>query len=104
MIERIKTLIGIGLKLDFRNLVKNGAIIIDVRTREEFQNGHISKSHNLPLSLMLEQIGTLDKQKTFITCSASGLKSAQAKSILKSEGFKKVYNGGGWQSLNYKIR
>ncbi|HEY4629318.1 MAG TPA: rhodanese-like domain-containing protein, partial [Flavobacterium sp.] len=38
-----------------------------------------------------------------ITCCASGMRSASAKSILKSSGFTKVYNGGGWSSLKNKI-
>ena len=44
-----------------------------------------------------------DKSKTIITCCASGMRSASAKSILKSNGYSEVYNGGGWTSLRSKL-
>jgi rhodanese-related sulfurtransferase len=44
-----------------------------------------------------------DKNQPIITCCASGMRSASAKSILQSNGFTQVYNGGGWSSLQNKI-
>ncbi|MFN6083407.1 MAG: rhodanese-like domain-containing protein, partial [Fluviicola sp.] len=41
--------------------------------------------------------------KTIITCCASGMRSASAKSLLKSSGYAEVHNGGGWMSLRNKI-
>jgi rhodanese-related sulfurtransferase len=49
-------------------------------------------------------LNKLKKDKPIITCCASGMRSANAKSILKSNGFKEVYNGGGWSTLQNKIR
>jgi phage shock protein E len=43
------------------------------------------------------------KDQMIITCCASGMRSASAKSILKTNGFLAVYNGGGWQSLELKL-
>jgi len=43
------------------------------------------------------------RDKTVITCCASGARSAAAKSVLKSNGYANVYNGGGWQNLKHKI-
>lgn len=92
-----------GPKTDYSDLVKNGAIILDVRTPAEYKGGHIKGSKNIPLQTLTNELGKLDKSKTIITCCASGMRSAQAKSILKSKGFNEVHNGGGWASLNSKI-
>jgi rhodanese-related sulfurtransferase len=84
-------------------LVKDGAIIIDVRTKGEYQQGHIKGSQNIPLDVLSSNLSKLNKEKTIITCCASGMRSAQAKSILLSNGFSNVHNGGGWNGLNNKI-
>jgi rhodanese-related sulfurtransferase len=104
MIQFIKKLFGAGPKTDFKALLQNGAQIVDVRTKEEFQSGHIKGSVNLPLNNLGNQMNKLKKDKPVITCCASGMRSAAARNILKSRGFKEVYNGGGWMSLQNKLR
>jgi rhodanese-related sulfurtransferase len=103
MIQFIKKLFGAGPKTDFKALMQNGAQIVDVRTKEEFQSGHIKGSVNLPLNNLGNQMNKLKKDKPVITCCASGMRSAAARNILKSRGFKEVYNGGGWMSLQNKL-
>jgi len=103
MINTIKQLLGFGPKVNYAQLVKDGAIIIDVRTKGEYQQGHIKGSQNIPLDVLSSNLSKLNKEKTIITCCASGMRSAQAKSILLSNGFSNVHNGGGWSSLNNKI-
>ena len=98
-----KKLFGIGPKVDFKELIKNGGQIIDVRTKQEFQGGHIKGSVNIPLNELSSQLGKLKKDKPVITCCASGMRSASAKSTLKSKGFSEVHNGGGWLSLKSKL-
>ncbi|MBX7050440.1 MAG: rhodanese-like domain-containing protein [Flavobacteriales bacterium] len=92
-----------GPKVDYAALVKSGAMILDVRTPEEFKRGHIKGAVNIPLQTLHNQFNRLNKEKTIITCCASGMRSASAKSMLKSAGFQDVHNGGGWMSLNEKI-
>lgn len=104
MLEQIKSLLGLGPKVDYKELVKGGAIIVDVRTKGEFQSGSIKGSLNIPVQNLQNNLGRLNKDKTIITCCASGMRSGSAKRILKSSGFKEVHNGGGWMSLEYKIR
>lgn len=89
--------------VDFKQLIKDGAMIVDVRTPGEFQGGHIKGSLNLPLQSLQGSLGKIPKNKTVITCCASGMRSASAKSVLKSAGYAEVYNGGGWMSLKSKI-
>ncbi len=103
MFQFIKNLFGLGTKVNYAQLVKNGAAIIDVRTKAEFQGGHIKGSLNIPLDTIPNQLSKLDKEKTIIICCASGMRSAQAKSILKANGYTEVYNGGGWTGLQNKI-
>jgi phage shock protein E len=92
-----------GPKVDFAELVKSGAVILDVRTPDEFKRGHIKGAINIPLQTLHNQLNRLNKDKTIITCCASGMRSSSAKSMLASAGFKDVHNGGGWMSLNSKI-
>lgn len=103
MIQLLKNIFGIGPKADLKELVKKGAQIIDVRTKGEFQGGHIRGSVNIPLQEIPGRLSKIKKDKPVITCCASGMRSASAKSILKSNGFSEVYNGGGWMSLQNKI-
>jgi phage shock protein E len=99
MIQRIKSLFGIGPKIDLGELIKNGAQIIDVRTPGEFQSGHLKGSVNIPLNVLSGKLSKIKKDKPVITCCTSGMRSASAKSILKSNGFTNVHNGGGWAKL-----
>jgi rhodanese-related sulfurtransferase len=103
MFDSIKQLLGLAPKVDFKELIKNGAQIIDVRTPAEFKSGHIRGAVNIPLQTISSQLGRIKKEKPVITCCASGMRSASAKSILKSNGFVEVYNGGGWMSLQSKL-
>ena len=88
-----------GERVNIQELVLNGATIIDVRSREEFQGGHIKSSINIPLDKLANSLKKLDKNNPIITCCASGMRSASARSLLKSNGFEQVYNGGSWKSL-----
>lgn len=105
MINTIKQLLGFGPKADYAELVKQGAIILDVRSKNEYAGGHIKGSINISVDTLANNLGKLkDKNKPIITCCASGMRSASAKGILKSNGYAEVHNGGGWNSLQNKIR
>jgi rhodanese-related sulfurtransferase len=104
MINTIKQLFGFGPKIDFAQLVKEGALILDVRSKTEYAGGHIKGSVNISVDTLSKNLTYLkDKNQAIITCCASGMRSASAKNILKSNGFTKVLNGGGWSSLQKKI-
>lgn len=104
MFDTIKKLLGFGASVNFADLLKQGALIVDVRSKGEFSSGHIKGSINISVDTLSSNLDKLkDKNKTIITCCASGMRSASAKSILKSNGYTSVYNGGGWSSLKNKI-
>lgn len=99
----LSNLFGGGPKVDLKEMVKQGAMIVDVRTPAEYQGGHIKGSINIPLQILDKNIAKLKKDKPVITCCASGMRSGSAKSLLKNKGFD-VHNGGGWNSLQSKLR
>lgn len=104
MIETLKKMFGMEPAADYSQLVKNGAIILDVRTKGEYAGGHIKGSINIAVDQLSKNLQQFkNKEQPIITCCASGMRSASAKSILKSNGYTHVHNGGSWSSLQQKI-
>lgn len=82
----------------------DGAVLLDVRTPQEYREGHIPGSKNTPLST-LERSNPLHFQKNtplFVYCR-SGSRSRQASSLLKQMGYTNVQNAGGILFYNGKI-
>ena len=90
MLSNLKQLFGLEPKVNFSDLMKEGAQIIDVRSSVEFNSGHIKGSINIPLQNIQNNLSKIKRDKPVITCCASGMRSASAKSILKSNGYKHV--------------
>lgn len=104
MFESIKKMLGFGPSIDYAALVKQGAIILDVRTKGEYNGGHIKGSINISVDQLTNNLNRLpDRQKPIITCCASGMRSSSAKNLLKSKGYSQVYNGGSWAGLQSKL-
>jgi phage shock protein E len=99
MIQFLKNLFGFGERVNLGELIANGATVVDVRTVGEYQSGHLKQSINVPLGSLPNALSKIDKSKPVITCCASGMRSASAKSILKANGFAEVHNGGSWTNL-----
>ena len=103
MLGTIKNLMGLN-STDYSELMNNGAIILDVRSKGEYSCGHINGSINIAVDQLESNLHKLkDKKTTIITCCASGMRSATAKNILENNGFQSVFNGGGWQRLDQKL-
>ena len=89
-----------GNSVDVKEIIEQGAIIIDVRTPNEYRNGHGKKSINIPLNNIETNINKIKKyNQPIVTCCASGMRSGRAASILKSKGIE-AYNGGAWQNVD----
>ena len=86
-------------KEQMTSLLENGAIILDVRTSQEFSEGHAPGSRNIPLDRLAAQLPQLDRKKPILVCCASGARSGMAKSMLEKAGFAAVSNVGPWQRL-----
>jgi rhodanese-related sulfurtransferase len=85
-------------------LISKGAVILDVRTEQEFKTGHIEGAINISLGTIRECYIELDSTKTYITCCSHGLRSVKAQTILKDKGFRNVYNGGAWSDLEKLVK
>jgi phage shock protein E len=105
MIDFVKKLFSSSPPTDFNQLVQEGALIVDVRSAAEYSSGHIRGSLNIPVDQLPRQLNRLpNKQQVIITCCASGMRSASAKSLLQSKGYEQVHNGGGWFNLQQKMK
>lgn len=92
-----------GSSTDYKLLVGSGAVIIDVRSPQEFDGGHIKGSKNIPVNMIQREVASIKKMgKPIITVCQSGARSGMAKGILKAAGIE-VYNGGSWFGLRSKI-
>jgi rhodanese-related sulfurtransferase len=104
MLESLKRMLGLGAKVDFKELVRQGAVILDVRSKSEFAGGHINGAINISVDTLGANLSRLkNKGKPIITCCASGMRSASARRILKANGYTQVYNGGDWPNLKRRI-
>lgn len=104
MFSTLKSMFGLGTQPDYSTMVKEGALILDVRSKGEFSSGHIKNAINIPVDQLSSQLVKLkDKNQCIICCCASGMRSGNAKRILESNGYTTVYNGGGWSSLQHKL-
>lgn len=97
-------ILGLGNKSnEIQEFVQKGAVILDVRTKEEYNDGHIKGSKNIALQSLNTKIDEIKKwNKPIIACCRSGMRSAQATSILKQNDIECI-NGGGWTSLQGKL-
>ena len=84
------------IKAQIPGLLAQGAIVVDVRTPQEFAGGARPGSINLPLSDLVPRAKELDQNKMIILCCASGTRSAIALGILGKLGFKNLVNAGSW--------
>lgn len=79
-------------------------IIIDVRTPEEFNEGHIETSVNMPLQTLEDSFLSLKDYKNIVIVCKSGKRAEKAKTFLTLQGFTNVYNAGGWQTLETELK
>jgi phage shock protein E len=88
-----------------RKLIAEGAVVVDVRTAEEFEGGNLPTATNLPIDQFpqaIAQIDTLvsgDKSKPVVVYCATGGRAAKAKQALDAAGYTNVVNGGGYDDL-----
>jgi phage shock protein E len=95
----IKKLLGMPDADLLQSYKEKGAVVIDVRTKGEFQSGHGKNAKNVPLDQIAAQAGKIKAMnKPIIVCCRSGARSGQAAGILKSKGID-VVNGGPWQNV-----
>ena len=84
--------------------VTDGAVLLDVRTPDEYRQGHIPGSKNVPLQSIDKVTVMIDNKATpiFVHC-LSGARSCQATAILKQMGYTNVKNIGGISAYAGKV-
>lgn len=84
--------------------LQKGAVIVDVRTKQEFEQGHVDGSKNIPVNEIKLKTEIIRKwNKPVVTVCRSGSRSAIAKGVLQAAGIE-VYNGGTWTNLKNKVK
>lgn len=77
-------------------------VIIDVRTQDEYDVGHLAEAdyqYDLINGEFQSQLESLDKDETYYLYCRTGNRSGQAARIMKNAGFENVYNVGGFEDL-----
>ncbi|MET1281571.1 rhodanese-like domain-containing protein [Vibrio navarrensis] len=80
-------------------MVESGALLIDVRTAEEFASGHLEQARNIPLSEVATGFRAIDKDQPIVVYCRSGNRSSIAMQALVKQGFINVHNGGGLSEM-----
>jgi len=76
--------------------IKTGALVVDVRTEDEFMDEAFPGAVNIPLGELQSRMQELEpKERPIVLYCASGARSAMAARILKMSGWKDVVNAGG---------
>lgn len=85
-----------GITLDKETVKKilqeKKAILLDVRTYEEYEEKHLKDSLHIPMNELVERADELDSKKTYIVFCAHGVRSKSGTYILKDLGFENIYN------------
>ncbi len=81
--------------------VAQGAMLVDVRTPEEYAEGHLPEAINIPFEQIAEAFAKqgIAKDTPVVVYCRSGRRSGIAKESLEKAGYQEVYNGGGYDSL-----
>jgi phage shock protein E len=88
-----------------RKLIGSGAVVIDVRTPDEYAEGHVPNAVNIPVQEMssrLDDVAKLvanDRARPIVVYCARGGRAATAKEQLDAAGYAHVVNGGGFDDL-----
>lgn len=81
--------------------------ILDVRTKEEYNEAHIKGANLIPIQELEQNIGKIPKDKKVVVHCAKGKRSARACEILKDKGLKELYNVEGginqWKSEGFPV-
>ena len=85
--------------------IASGAVVVDVRTPEEYGEGHLARATNIPVQVFAQRLADVDKlvagdkSKPVVVYCAAGARAARAKQQLEAAGYTQVINGGGYDDL-----
>lgn len=79
--------------------IEQGAMIVDVRTPQEYASGHLENAVNFPLAELDRHFAKVDKTHPIVVYCKSGNRSGIAYNFLVEQGFTQVHNGGGLEEM-----
>ncbi len=91
-------LMGDASSEEIARLLRQGATIVDIRSAEEYAQGHVPGAVHIPLPELLFSLSSIPKDRPVVTCNAEDALSATAAEILGAHGFR-AYDGGGWTNV-----
>jgi len=91
------------MSAEIKEFLEKGAIILDVRTKEEWDEGHTASAKHMALNLIPLEIEKVKSwEKPIIAVCRSGARSSQATQFLVSNGLDAI-NGGPWQNVDQYV-
>lgn len=82
-------------------------VIVDVRTQQEYDGGHIPGARLIPLDELPNRLDEIPTDQTVVTVCRSGNRSGQALNLLRREGFDNIHNMAGgmisWRQQGYDV-
>ena len=89
-----------GLGTNLKAALRKGAVVIDIRTAYECDQGRVPGAINIPVDRIAVSIPRIKgMNRPVIVCGAYKIHSSAAARILRENGVKKVYDGGNWQNI-----
>ena len=86
-----------------KQLIAQGATVLDVRSPDEFNGGHLPQATNVPIQsfdlAVVDKLVGGDKTKPVVVYCAKGGRAQKAKDQLDAAGYTHVVNGGGYDDL-----
>ena len=88
-----------------KQMIGNGAVVLDVRTPDEFNGGHLAQATNVPVDTLgdhlpdVDKLAGGDKAKPIVVYCQKGGRAQRAKKALEAAGYTNVVNGGGYDDL-----
>lgn len=83
--------------------IDKGALLVDVRTPEEFMDGSVEGAINIPLDEIPERVEEFTGKGEIILFCQSGNRSEHAKMYLEHHDIEDLWNGGGWYDVDYLV-
>ena len=97
------SIFGNSTQTNLAELIRSGALLVDVRSPEEFKSSPVKGAINIPLERIQSQLEKFKGKSNIIVFCRSGNRSGIAKSILERAGISGVVNGGSWQNVKQYV-
>lgn len=89
-----------GARAQVEHYLREGALVLDVRTAHEYDAGHYPGAVNIPLAELPQRLRELpDRQQPLVVYCQSGARSAAATALLRGAGYPRAVNAGGLSRL-----